>query len=733
MSGHYWISAPRSRRREQLRDALGLPGPSLTADAHRRLRGPYTAAGTLLREIAPEILRARPELAERHYIELQQSTPELTPLVPPLVRGIQEQSSAGEISRYPARLHSLRVAHGLVEFLLAALPDAKDAPRTLVVTNVEHADVTDQEFLAVALRRIPAELLTIVVCTGPEPLREPPGEVSVSLPDALATYAISVTGPTEPEPEADTEADPGTEWGRGAYRGTERDAVPSAESEDPAQTRRAARAFVDGDCVGDEPGQAAAYAALTPSDRAALHDRRAGELAERVEAGETSLSLGALPYHLLRGTDPVGAGVAAARRALDHCKYLGFYHISAEISAAARECLTAEEHPDTWWYFIREASACLAAGGRPDESAALQHEARTRTLSATHHMKLAYETGMLYARHYPPERRDESLARAWVNQAISISDLLQDPDERAFFSVFNRNGLALVEVRAGRPDEALRLLDEGIERLDRELGLGKRSWHRTGLRYNRAQVNTMSGRLTEALEDYAEILAADEGFSDHYFNRGVILRKLGRAQEAIDEFTRTLRLEPPFPEAYYNRGDARLELGDTEGALADFDRALELEPGHPEASLGKAGILADVGDAAAALESVTGGLAQHPEHPHLLSLRGRLLAEEGDVPAAREALEAALRNDPELAEAWAVRGELAYMEGDLDLSVADFDRAVELADRADFRFNRGVVHEAAGRYGEAAADFETVLAATGDPDARSHLDSCLRAAGQARA
>ncbi|MER6502145.1 tetratricopeptide repeat protein [Streptomyces sp. NPDC001455] len=713
MSGHYWISAPRSRRREQLRDALGLPGPSLTVDAHRRLRGPYTAAGTLLREIAPEVLRARPELADRHYIELQQSTQELTPLVPPLVRGLEEQSSAGEISRYPARLHSLRVAHGLVEFLLAALPGSAGAPRTLIVTNVEHADVTDQEFLAVALRRIPPELLTIVACSGREPLREPPGEVSISLPDALTAYATPVTGPPEPEQE--------------------QDAAPSAVAGDPAAVRLAARGFVDGDCVDDDPGPAAAYAALTPSERAALHERRAGELAERAEAGETSLRLGALPYHLLRGTDPHGAGVAAARWALDHCKYLGFYHISAELSEAARAFLTVEEHPDTWWYFIREASACLAAGGRPDESAALQHEARTRTQSATHHMKLAYETGMLYARHYPPERRDESLARAWVNQAIGIADLLPDPDERAFFSVFNRNGLALVEVRAGRPDEALRLLDEGIERLDRELSLGKRSWHRTGLRYNRAQVNTMSGRLTEALEDYAEILEADAGFSDHHFNRGTLLRRLGRAEEAIAEYTRALRLEPPFPEAYYNRGDARLELGDTEGALADFDRALELEPGHPEASLGRAGLLADLGDTAAALECVTGGLAQHPEHPHLLSLRGRLLAEEGDVTAAREALEAALRNDPDLAEAWAVRAELSYLDGDLDMSVADFDRAVGLADRADFRFNRGVVHEAAGRYSEAATDFEAALAATGDADARSRLESCLRAAGQARA
>jgi tetratricopeptide (TPR) repeat protein len=718
MSGHYWISAPHPRDRERLRESLELPGPLVVVDAHRRLRGPYTAAGALLRRTAPDVLRVRGDLADRHYIELQQSTPELTALVPPQIRGLEEQSSAGEISRYPARLHSLRVAHGLVDFLLAALPGLGGGPRTLVVENVQHADVTDQEFLTAALRRIPAELLTIVVCSGAEPVQDPPGEVSVSLPEALDAYTTAITGPPD---------------GAGHAPG---------EPLEGEAARAAARRFVDGDCVDDDPVPAAAYAALGPAERVALHDRRAAELAERAGGsegaagsgdGEVSLRLGALPYHLLRGTDPGGAGVDAVHWALKHCKYLGFYHIAAELSEIGREFLDPDERPDLWWYFIREASACLAAGGRPDESAALQHEARTRTQSAAHHMKLAYETGMLYARHFPPERRDESLARAWVNQAIGIADLLPDPAERTFFSVFNRNGLALVEVRAGRPDEALRLLDEGIERLDRELGLGERTWHRVGLRYNRAQVNSMSGRLEAALADYAEIMDADTGFADHHFNRGNILRRLGRAEEAITEYGKALRMEPPFPEAYYNRGDALLELGDTEGALADFERTLELEPGHLEASLGRAGILADLGDTAEALESVAAGLRTDPAHAHLLSLRGRLLVEEGQVREARQALEAALRSDPELAEAWAVRAELAYLEGDLAEASADFDRAVGLADRPDFRFNRGVVHEAAGRFGEAAADFEAVLAATGDSDARDHRDSCLRAAEHAHA
>ncbi|WP_267243390.1 tetratricopeptide repeat protein [Streptomyces sp. PR69] len=713
MTGHYWISAPRRRERDRLRAGVELPSPSAAADAHRRLRGPYSATGALLRLVAPEALRRRPELADRHYIELQESTPELRPLVPPIVRALERNAKApGEASRYPARLHSLRIAHGLVDFLLAALPDADGAPRTLVVENVQHADVTDQEFLAAALRRIPAELLTLVVCTDTGTPAEPPGMVSVSLPEALAAHTTRIAGPAAAaEAEAQAEAQ-----------------AAAAAGPEQNDDREAAALYVEGDCTGDDPALLAAYERISAEARMALHDRRAGTLAARAD-GEPSLKLGALPYHLLRGSDR-DAGLEALRWAQGRCKYLGFYHAAAELGEDGRHRVDPAAQPDLWWTFTRDTCVCLAAAGRPKESAAVQEEARAATVVPLHHMSLAYETGMLYARHFPPELRDERRARAWVNQAIAISDLLPDPKERAFYSVFNRNGLALVEVRAGRHDEALRLLDEGMARLDRELGIGERTWHRVGLRYNRAQVNGMSGRFEDALADYAQIIDADSDFADHYFNRGSILRRLGRLEDAVADFGRALALEPPFPEAYYNRGDARLELGDAEGALADFDRTLELEPGHVEALLARAGLLADLKEPDAALQSVAAGLRQDPGHAHLLCLKGRLLAEQGRPGEAREALAAALRSDPELAEAWAVRGELAYLDGDLTAAVSDFDRAVELGDRPEFRFNRGVVHEAAGGYQQAVADFDAVLAVADDPEARSRRESCLRRAAE---
>ena len=50
----------------------------------------------------------------------------------------------------------------------------------------------------------------------------------------------------------------------------------------------------------------------------------------------------------------------------------------------------------------------------------------------------------------------------------ATASLIEDPHERAFQSAFYRNGLALVEVNLGAPQEALRLVDECIEMLDRQ-------------------------------------------------------------------------------------------------------------------------------------------------------------------------------------------------------------------------------------------------------------------------
>lgn len=708
MRTHHRVTADTATSRERQIHALRLPSLLATVSAHRRRRGPYTAAGSLLRAIAPDLLVRCPELGRRHRIEIAETAPELAHLVPTVPWTLAEVVSSDERRRYPARLHTFRVANGLVELLRDYLLALGSAPHALVIHDVQEGDYTDQEFLAVLLRRMPADLLTVVICTTSEPWVDPPGPLQAPLSATFDRWMSPAPLTCEPAP-----ADPSPKRAS---------AVLS-----PDQRAGLIRDYVDSECLSDDPLARAAYQDLDPAARAALHDRRASQLRERAEP---SLLLGAVPFHLERGSDPAGAGADALRAAQVRCRNLGFYHYAAEVGERGRALLDPQRDWVRWWALSGGMTMALASSGRAGEAKAYHDEARRLSCDPEVHMHLAYATGLLFTRHFAEDQRDHDEARGWLNLSIAIAELLPDPGERTFYSVFNRNGLALVEMRQGRTDEAVRLVTEGLGRLDRELAPEVHRLHRAGLRYNRAQVYAILGRLEEALADYTTSVEHDGSFADHYFNRAAILRRLGRLGEALADYDHAAELSPPCEEVHFNRGAVRLELGDLDGAAADFVRVVELDPGNLDARLNLASVRSDLGDAAGARAEVDTALAIDPTHPHLLCLRGQLLAEAGELAGAEESLVIALRHDPSLAQAWALRGEVAFAAGDLVTAQAHLDRAVELDPAAAVLFNRAVVHEASGRYAEAVTDLDRVLALSDDEDARELRAAAAHRGGQ---
>jgi tetratricopeptide (TPR) repeat protein len=713
MNQHYWIRGRRRADREATVAALRLPPRLATLDAHRRLRGPYTATGTLLRQIVPDALSRRPELGPRHYIEIATSAPELADLVPPMLTSLEWRVGEEERTRYYSRLHTLNIANGLAELVRDHLADLGDGPRSIVFENVHEADATDQEFIAVLLRRGDLDDLTVVVNTGVETLPEAPGEVTISLPRILSDRARAIEAdPTARQPDSYPE-----------------NQDTAARADGVGEATAAALAYVDGDCTSDDPRLVAAYEALDASPRAALHKDRLDHL---VALGEPSIGLGAIVFHAERAADPAGA-LTALQAALRRCRGVGLYQAAVDLGMRGRALVQRSQQPELWWHFTDATGVCLASLGRADEAAAMYAEARAATQDPLAHMELAYGMAMLYARHYPEPRRDFQLARGWMNLSIAIASQIGEPKQRAFHSVFGDNGLALVEMRENGPEQALRLLEAGITRLDAELAPQEQALHRLVLRYNRAQVLGSMGRLDESLADYETVVQADPDFPEHHFNIGNILRRLGRNREAVAAYERALTKSPPFPEAYYNLGDSKLELGDVEGALADFSYTIVLDPDRIEAHVNLASLLYHLDRPGPALESVEVGLARVPTNARLLSLKAQLLAESGDLDAARDLADAALEVDERLGEAWAIRAELAYRAGDVIQAVADFDRALELTDKPAFRFNRAVVHQDAGHFAAAAADFEAVLTASPDQEASQRLAACSRMLAQSPA
>ena len=702
---HLWITAPsRAARSALLAGAPPAGRPVMpVVDAHRRLRGPYTAAGTIVKALISTALERRPDLVEQHEIELLTVAPDLRATVPARRATLTSLAAPLERTRYYSRARTLRLAHGLAEFLRDLAADAGagtgtgagPAPWTLVVENVHAADQTDQELLAVLLRRLNPETIQLVLCgteDGAEPYAEP------LLAPALARYAVTVA--PDHAPDLDAPDDPG-----------------------PAES---AQRYIQGDCVDDDPRAHAAYQALPAAERERLHDARAREL---VDAGEPSHLLGAVPYHLEHGAQPAQQGAQALWSAADQCLLFGFYAASVDFSRRAMELVTWQSDAATRWTLTGKLASALAAYGRADEAEPLYHEAMEVTIDPMIHLSCAYALSMLYTRHLDAERRDHHHALAQINVAIALASQLPDLEERAFQTVFNQNGRALIENHLGRPQKALQLVTEGLRRLDEELPPDRNRLHRSVLRHNRAQVLSGLGRLDEALADFRTVIAMDPDYPEYHFDVAALLHRLGRSEEALAEYTTAIRLGPPFPEVYYNRGDLRAALDDTAGALEDFSYVLELDPERVDALVNRAGILLYDGQSEAARADVEAGLALDPDHPHLWCLLGRILLDQGE-DGALDALDRAVAAAPDLLEAWATRAAYWYGAGDFAAAVEDFTRALELDDDAAIRFNRGVAYQRLGAWDAALVDFDHVTEAIPeDPDGWLRRAACRREVG----
>ncbi|TDD06938.1 tetratricopeptide repeat protein [Nonomuraea deserti] len=388
------------------------------------------------------------------------------------------------------------------------------------------------------------------------------------------------------------------------------------------------------------------------------------------------------------------------RAVVDRCVREGFLHAVAELGELGMS--RTEPGGALWWRFAQRTATALGGLDRTADALAVWERVREVSQDPAMHAAGAYGTAMLDARHRDPARRDLVRARKWVNEAIAISTLLPDPLERAFKLGFDRNGLALIELRHGRLHVALALVESAIE-LAGELG-ERHPLHRMVLLANRAQLLAALGRTKEALEDYAAAIAVDPVFPDHYLERGNLLFGLGRHEEALADFEQAMRAGPPLPEAHYNRAELRTVRGDVEGALADLGRVIELDPAYVDAYINRAGLLAAAGRDDEARGDVQAGLALDPGNPHLLTVLGQLETAAGRLAEARVVLDLAVGQAPRLAAAWGNRGVLRFTAGDVEGAAEDLSRAIELQPQPDLYANRAVALRALGRDTEAEAD-----------------------------
>ncbi|GHF73792.1 hypothetical protein GCM10018790_59610 [Kitasatospora xanthocidica] len=668
MTSHTWRVQPEGTAHDDRYDDRY----DARADCHRRLRGPYTGLGTLLRALVPDAHRARPELVAHHAVEILSAAPELKDLIGAGPQTLTSLAVPNERTRlYPAK-RTRRLAHGIIEFLHGHARGRGHA-LALRFDRVDEADHTDQEFLSILLRRALPDLVTVTVHTGGADLIP---ELTTALA-AHATHTLAHTLARQP-----------------------------GEHEDLTDRHKSALAYVESDGTSHDPAEQAAYRRLDAAERARLHDRRAAELRR---GGDWSLCLGAILYHLEHGSDRE----AAADAFLEAAEYLvsmGFYHALLDVAGRGTALMDPAEDPRKYWMLGTKVTTALSILGRPEEAERRYIELRAMFDQPMLHIFSGYALAMLYTRYYPAEHKDHQLAKAHLNNVLAMASLLPDHDQRVFQSVFNRNGLALVELQLGNPAEALRLVSTGLADIDRELPAEKHRLHRSVLVHNRGRVYTVLGRLEEALADIDTVIELDPNYPDYYFDRADLRRRMGDLPGALADYSESITFAAPFWEMHYNRADLRLELGDLAGAIADLSYVLDLEPDELDARINLASLLREQGDAAGSLTQVEEGLRHHPGDARLLCARGLLALDAGADQEALRDFDLALTAEPDLVSALANRAALVLETGDHRTAVADLTRALTIeADNPDLLYNRGYVHQSAGDWESARRDYTAAL------------------------
>jgi tetratricopeptide (TPR) repeat protein len=113
-----------------------------------------------------------------------------------------------------------------------------------------------------------------------------------------------------------------------------------------------------------------------------------------------------------------------------------------------------------------------------------------------------------------------------------------------------------------------------------------------------------SGKLEEARQIYAGLVAANPYDSVFHCHLGAVYMRMGEIDKAFDEFDASLRFNIANVDAYAGRGEIYLQKGEIKKGIEDLRKALENDPnGEHPATLRARALLLSLRQAAANKQS----------------------------------------------------------------------------------------------------------------------------------
>jgi len=186
-----------------------------------------------------------------------------------------------------------------------------------------------------------------------------------------------------------------------------------------------------------------------------------------------------------------------------------------------------------------------------------------------------------------------------------------------------------------------------------------------------------NGRLQEAEQHYAQVLAREPRHADTLHLLGVLAHQVGRHDAAVKLIGQALAVNDRVPEFHYNIGLAYGALRQFDKAAAHNRRAIALRPDHAEAHLNLGNALKALGRPDEALGNYQRAVALRPTPEGHYNI-ANVLAELGRFEEAIAQYRSALALRPDYAEAYNNLGLALSARGALSEAAASFQRALSL-------------------------------------------------------
>lgn len=310
---------------------------------------------------------------------------------------------------------------------------------------------------------------------------------------------------------------------------------------------------------------------------------------------------------------------------------------------------------------------------------------------------------------------EQTVAGFMVKRTTRLADGMLTMDERV-----DSTGVEIPAARIPAERDALATAKTNLPRIAAPADTPRRWTIDPATFAKSSQVQTIRGV-------YGKAIAADPDEMSGYRSRASFESGIGDYRAALPDLDRVIAKEPSV-DLYAERSRVHANLGDLAKALADAERARALDPASYLAIGQVAQMKAETGDVKGAAALLDERIALGGEgRPALRQMKASLLGDFGDpkeAVALYDTLIVEKPGSPTLlnGRCW-VKGTRAVM---LDTALKDCTAAIELSnDTLAALDSRALVWYRMGRYAEAMADLDTVLAANPDSASSRYLRAAV--------